>query len=293
MNRTAPDAPKQFHPPSFGEWIHFQECWYLLGNPIGNGSFGVVYECVDEWGNQLAAKVLVPNGRSYEEIRDRWNREIGNLVNLRHPNITYIHQAFEYRDTFFLILEKCEYPLSNIIGGPDYNGDLWLPSISRDVLHALNFIHGAGYVHKDLHPGNIFVFHQHDRMVPMKPPAWLFKVADLGISNLEGEIHQSATTLAGWMRPPESIDANQFGGLDRRVDIYHSGLLFLAILLGRIPSFTEQEILDGQPRRLASSLQSPYASVIAKALRRHVDQRIPSAIEFWRELKRVNGGMIH
>ena len=35
-------------------------CTYTIGEPIGQGSFGIVYACVDDWNNLLAAKVLKP-----------------------------------------------------------------------------------------------------------------------------------------------------------------------------------------------------------------------------------------
>ena len=35
---------------------------YIIGDPIGEGNFGVVYECSDAWGNDLAVKVLKPKG---------------------------------------------------------------------------------------------------------------------------------------------------------------------------------------------------------------------------------------
>jgi len=31
------------------------------------GAFGKVYECIDEWGNLLAAKVILPNVRPYQD----------------------------------------------------------------------------------------------------------------------------------------------------------------------------------------------------------------------------------
>ena len=42
--------------------------------------------------------------------------------------------------------------------------------------------------HKDLHAGNVFVSLQKDSMVPSKDPVWRFKIGDLGISRLEGDI---------------------------------------------------------------------------------------------------------
>lgn len=277
-------SPKQFRPPQFGEAINCNNINYYIGEQIGQGAFGAVYECVDDWSNRLVAKILLPQNRSYEQVQQEWWNELNNLMQLRHPNITFIHNAFEYNDTFYFIIERCDYILSNIIDDPASDGSLWLPYVARDILHGLNYIHNHGYVHKDLHAGNIFVSKQFDFMVPSKEPVWSFKIGDLGISRLQGDIRLFNTIMAQWMLPPEYISPADFGFVGKHVDIYHVGLLLLSLLVKGLPEFSQDEIIAGQPRKLAESLDSPYAPIIAKALRRHVSARTQSAIEMWREI---------
>ncbi len=276
--------PKRFVPPQKGEQIFCEGTCYYIGNLIGHGGFGAVYECMDDWANNLVAKVLLPHNRTYEQVRGEWLTELQNLRLLRHPNITYIHQAFEYRDTFYIIVERCSYDLTSLIGQPNMDGNIWLPYMARDILHGLDFIHKQGYVHKDMHPGNIFVSHHYDLMVPGKDPVWSFKIGDLGISRLETDIRLFNTILAQWMVPPEYLDPVAFGRIGKHVDIYHTGLLLLGLLLNRIPGFTREEIVEGVPRTMAEALKSPYASALSRALRRHVGQRTQSALEMWREI---------
>ena len=283
-NQTiTPSAPKKFTPPSTGEVITYRNISYFIGGQIGSGAFGNVFDCRDEWGNELAAKVLLPKNRSYEEVREKWHHELQNLQRLRHPQITFIYQAFEHRDTFYIIVEKCELTLENFIQLPSFTGELWLPYVSRDILNGLQYIHDHGYVHKDLHPGNIFVSQQRNPILPDSDPIWSFKIGDLGISRLEGNIRFFNTILAQWMLPPEFLKP-EFGVIGKHVDIYHMGLLLLSLLLKQTLNFTTDEILAGRPRQLAESISSRYSEVIARALRRHVNARTPSAIEMWREI---------
>lgn len=277
-------APKTFVPPSTGEMITCGNTRYFIGGQIGRGAFSVVFDCLDEWGNQLAAKVLLPQNRSYEAVRKEWLHELQNLQQLRHPQITFIHQAFEWKDTFYIIVEKCAFTLKFLIEAPDTNGEIWLPYVSRDILNGLQYIHDQGYVHKDLHPGNIFVSEQRDPMLPDNEPVWKFKIGDLGISRLEGDIRHFNTILAQWMLPPEFLRPDEFGFVGKHVDIYHVGLLLLSLLLNQIPNFTQDDIIAGRPRQLAERLSSRYSRVIAQALRRHVHARTPSAIDMWREI---------
>lgn len=261
---------------------------YFMGDKIGEGGFGAVYECSDEWSNQLVAKILIPRDQTYEQVRENWLEELRKLLALRHPNITYVHAAFEYKDTFYLIIERCFSTLDSLINFEGLDGELWVPYVARDLLQGLDYVHANGYVHKDIHPGNVFVSQNHDRMVPTREPVWSFKIGDLGISRLEQDIEVFNTLLAQWMLPPEAIDPAKYGPVGRAMDIYHTGLLLLALLLRRTPVFTKEEILAGLPRLTAEALPSRYGVVIAKALRRHADSRIPTAMQFWREIASVN-----
>ena len=276
---------KNFTPPAPGEGILFREVTYFIGAEIGRGSFGVVHECRDSWGNELAAKVLLPRHQPYEVIRDNWAKEFEALMTFRHPFVTHIFAAFEYRDTFYLITERCHSTLINLFSIENYDGYTWFMPVARCVLQALHFLHGAGVVHKDLHPGNVFTSIIKDELVPDRYNAMRFKVGDLGISKVVEDIDAMNTLLAEWMLPPEAIEPAEYGKLDHRVDIYHCGLLLLQVLLGRTLNLTRKEVLDGVPRQMAEALPSPYNFALAKALRRHVTFRTASAMEFWRDLQ--------
>ena len=284
---TPQQTPRTFKPPTRGQSILVDGKYYFIGEKIGQGSFGEVFACQDEWSNQLVAKVLLPRNRPYDEVRESWLQELRKLLDLRHPNITHVHAAFECDDTFYLVIERCSMTLDTIIATPGGNGETWLPYVARDILQGLEYMHVNGYVHKDIHAGNVFVSQAIDRMVPTKDPVWSFKVGDLGISRLENDIEIFNTLLAQWMLPPEAIDPAEFGPVGRALDIYHVGLLLLALLLGQSPSFTREEIVSGLPRETAEGLPSKYGPVIAKALRRHAAARIPTAVQFWREIASV------
>lgn len=254
---------------------------------MGKGHFAQVYECWDEWGNLLVAKILVPRNMTYKEVRKQWTDELRNLLNFRHPKITYIYDAFEYQNTFYLIIERCPCTLADLIKNPRFNVRKFFLAIARDLLQAIDFIHGHGYVHKDIHEGNLFVSWVRYKSPSEKNPVLTFKVGDLGITRLETDINIFNTMLAKWMLPPEFLNPNEFGFIDHRVDIYHAGLLLLSILLGDSPYFTNDDIIQGKPRQKAEEIRNRYGPAIAKALRRHVENRIYSALDFWKEIKKL------
>lgn len=140
-------------------------------------------------------------------------------------------------------------------------------------------------MHKDLHPGNVFTSIIHDEVVPDQYNAMRFKVGDLGISRVIQDIDAMNTLLADRILPPEAVDPAEFGKLDHRVDIYHCGLLFLQLLQGSTLNLTREQVVQGIPRQMAESLPYPFNFALSKALRRHVQCRTASAMEFWRDLQ--------
>lgn len=253
-----------------------------MGDSIGEGSFGVVYACTDGWGNDLAAKVLKPI-RSYEEIEAAALGEIDRLLLLRHPLITYVYDAFEFRDTFYIITERCYCPISRLFTLDNFDGTVWILPIARCLLQAVQYLHINQYAHQDIHANNVFAAFARDEMNADNPGSINFKLGDLGVSKVFGEL-DAANTLAEWIRPPEALDPTEYGPLDHRIDIYHVGLLFLQFAYSRELRFTRDEILSGLPREMALQLPPPLNFALEKALRRHAAFRTASAAELWRDL---------
>jgi eukaryotic-like serine/threonine-protein kinase len=255
---------------------------FTMGESLGEGHFGVVFACTDVWDNELAAKVLKPVG-SYEEVKAKAEDELHKLVAVRHPFITYAYDAFEYRDTFYIITERCAQPLSELLGMPDIDPTLWVRPIARCILQAVAHLHGMGLVHQDIHLGNVFTSFVKDEMAPHEFEALTFKLGDLGVAKLATEL-KVENTRAAWMLPPEVLDPTEFGPIDHRVDVYHLGLLLLQVAVGKELTFTEAEVLAGKPREMALTLEAPLNFALEKALRRHVPHRSGQALEIWRDL---------
>lgn len=292
MPNTAPDAVHEavarpadwVTPPTEGEVITSEATGnsYTMGAKIGEGHFGLVYACVDVWNNNLAAKVMKPLA-PYERVKAATEAELGKLLLLRHPHITYVFDAFEYRDTFYIITERCYCPLTQLFALEGFHGLAWIRPIARCLLQAVHYIHNSQYVHQDIHLGNVFAAFAKNEMDADDPGAIQFKLGDLGVAKLFSEI-DATNTRALWMLPPEVLDLSEFGPLDHRIDIYHCGLLFLHLLHGSELRFTAEEIKAGRPRELAMQLPAPFNFALEKALRRHAQYRTASAMELWRDL---------
>src|SRR5512141_3046021 len=82
---------------------------YLLGDLMGEGSLGAVFDCVGPFDQQPALKAFQPGNRPYEGVRAEWTREAERLYRLRHPNIVYVFDYFEANGLFYLVLERCDH----------------------------------------------------------------------------------------------------------------------------------------------------------------------------------------
>jgi len=256
---------------------------YSVGQLIGDGQYGSVYECVGPFDQPYALKMLRPANKPYQVVKEEWATEMKRLESYRHPNIVYIHDAFEENYLFYLALEKCDTSLKALLEIGPMSPPLMV-EVTRQLLLALQYLHDAGLVHSDLHSGNVLLS-QVDR--------WpIVKLTDFGVAHqLEGQ---------HWFRPrvanpkiltPELVIQ---GYTTRQSDLYQLGLLMYHMHTGRSateglgadPSDVTAFIREGTPRALAEALGTPFSPVISKLLRRREGYRYQSGREVWEDLRR-------
>jgi eukaryotic-like serine/threonine-protein kinase len=256
---------------------------YVVGALIGDGQYGSVYECVGPFDQPYALKMLRPANKPYQAVKDEWSREMLRLESFRHPNIVYIHDAFENNFLFYLALERCDTSLRGLLGRA-FTPAL-VVELSRQLLMTLQYLHDNAVVHSDLHAGNVLIS-QLDR-------APIVKLTDFGVAHqLDGSTR--------WFRPqvanpkiltPELVTA---GYTTTQSDLYQLGLLMFQMHTGhpaistdgQNPEITRQ-IAEGMPRLKAEALGTPLSQVIAKLLRRRDAYRYQSAREVWDDLRQV------
>ena len=269
--------------PTPGEQITSAETGvtYQVGPFLGSGAFGVVYECSDQWGDRLVAKVLRPVAPP-EEMLIRATDEAISAAIARSPHTLHVADAFVYKGAYYIISERCAMSLRDMIECGRLTPTIWFPKMAKAVLHALHSMHHRGLVHCDIHLGNVFLYRKDDILRPDDQGAHDFKLGDFGQTRLIEAVDARSTWNPSCI-PPEILDSTEFGQLDQRADIYQAGLLFLQFLSGGGTEFDHDDVLSGRPREIAEALQHPGASAIAKMLRRHVSARPTTGLEAWLE----------
>lgn len=260
---------------------------YRVGKLIGDGQYGSVYECIGPFDQLYALKMFRPANRSYQTVKQEWAEEMKRLESFRHPNIVYIHDAFEVNHLFYIALERCDASLRSLLGQPFPDETLF--EYGRQLLMALAYLHDNGLVHSDLHGGNVLITQVHAQPV--------VKITDFGVAHqLVGE---------HWFRPqvanpkiltPELITA---GYSTRQSDLYQLGLLLFRMHTGHsaMPEDADypnmqRVISDGVPRQRSEGLGTPIGNVIAKLLRRRDAYRYQSAREVWDDLRQLRAAAI-
>lgn len=130
---------------------------YRVGEVLGRGAMGVVYEGWDEVLQRTVAVKLISRDAELGRAEHRFRREALALAKLDHPNVVGVHEVGLHDGRLFIAME--------LVRGETL--DAWLASRPRgwaSVLEVfiqagrgLQAAHDAGLVHRDFKPANCVV----------------------------------------------------------------------------------------------------------------------------------------
>jgi serine/threonine-protein kinase len=200
---------------------------------VGRGAMGVVYAADDlRAGALVAFKALARQSRDAQRVL-RFEREIEVMRRLSHPSIVALHDFGWLSETepwFVMELLDGTTLRDRLDRGPIDTREL--AALLAPVASALDAIHEAGMVHRDVKPANVLFTPGSDRHV---------KLGDLGLAlvtdpDLPRLTDRHAIVGSPAYMPPE--------GLKRRwtpaADVYALGVVIFEALAGRSP-------FDGSP----------------------------------------------
>jgi serine/threonine protein kinase len=132
---------------------------YRTLETLGEGAAGVVYRAVDGEGTEVALKVIRPEMTRDEGSRKRLAHEIRALRELRHANLVPLLDAGEVDGTSFIAFAYLAGS-ETLSGRLERSGVLEpaeIVGVARQIGSALDAMHEAGMVHRDVKPSNVIL----------------------------------------------------------------------------------------------------------------------------------------
>ncbi|SEJ38484.1 serine/threonine-protein kinase [Demequina mangrovi] len=129
---------------------------YRVLGRLGSGGSGSVYRVVDEGGDEAALKLV--DAREDEVAAARLAREVRALQSLRHPAVPHILDAELDEDETFVVFEIVagETLFDHVRHHGPFTGDA-LAAFAERTASALEAVHAAGVVHRDVTPSNVMI----------------------------------------------------------------------------------------------------------------------------------------
>lgn len=191
---------------------------------LGRGGMGEVYKAFDPTLQRIVAVKTVRPDIDRPEYLDRLMREAQACARLSHPNIVTVYEAGQIDGVVYIAMEYLQGEnLSQVLERKGLSFEAKIRILSQ-VLGALHHAHLLDVVHRDIKPSNIHI--QSDGSV---------KLVDFGLARM---LQADTLTASGnVLGTPHYASPEQLKGeeIDRRTDIYSTGVMAYEMLSGRRP----------------------------------------------------------
>lgn len=202
---------------------------------IGEGTYGVVYKCMELSSKEIVAVKKIRMEMEDEGIPATAIREISILKELNHPNIVNLREILMDDSRLYLVFEFVPMDLKKFIDSrpKKHLDEITTKSFTYQLLVAIYFCHVRRILHRDLKPQNILIDTKHN----------ILKVADFGLGRTFGlpirvYTHEVVTL---WYRAPEVLLNTQRYGCP--IDVWSIGCIFAEMAQGK-PLFQGDSEID-------------------------------------------------
>jgi len=269
-------------------------CYRLLGE-IGAGGMGIVQRAWDHSCDRYVV-VKMPRWLPADDTRFivRFQRELEVVRRLRHDRVVPILDVGLHGDTPYAVMPYLAG--GSLAGRRPRRAGRPLPARSATLWHwleavadALDHVHAAGFVHRDVKPHNILFDGRGDAFL-----------GDFGIVTAarraveEGQLPEAADGLTGAghvLGTPEYVapEVVTGGSVDGRTDQYALATVVYELLAGTAPlrADSPRETLLGQVgrvpvplERLRPELPASLTTAVARGLAKRTRERFASCREF-------------
>jgi eukaryotic-like serine/threonine-protein kinase len=249
---------------------------YKVLRQIGEGGMAKVYLAErEETRLQLVLKVLDKSVIRDEQFLQRFLRECRIISKVQNEHVVAIYDHG--------VTDQCAFLAMEYFGGGDLKAriaegisSIQALKILMQIAKALDAVHGAGVVHRDLKPQNI-MFREGNRLA----------LVDFGLAK-ELDAKSTVTHAGLVLATPLYMSPEQYESarLDERSDLYSLGVILYEMLTGgppftasNAPALAYQHVNSPVPR-LPQRL-SGYQGIVDKLMAKRPEDRFQTARELF------------
>lgn len=275
---------------------------FTITGQLGAGGFGITYRAQDNvLGREIVIKECFPedfcirvgqnvvarnktHSKAFRSIVTMFMREARSLAKLRHPNIVGVHRAFEENETAYMAIDLIDgRDLFDLL---DEHASLLSPARVKDILlqllDAIEKVHQAGLLHRDISPDNIII---EKTGTPV--------LIDFGAARADATRHTRAVSSMLVVKDGYSPQEFYVLGSDQAPcsDLYALGATFYHVISGRPPANSQTRLMEIAGKRpdpcvpLAGRIKgydSAFLEAIDLAMQIHPKDRLQSAAKWKR-----------
>ena len=273
---------------------------YKIGTVIGDGGFGITYRAVDmNTGKGVAVKEFYPrevvarssmdhttvklvnrdNTAQFQKGLNSFLEEANGLARFNNTDkIVNVYDFFEQNGTAYIVMEYLRgKPLSRY--AKDHGGKISVSAainVMMKMCEALSYVHGAGMVHRDISPDNIFV-----------EKTGKIKLIDFGAAR---ESYGNEEKTLSIVLKPNYAPPEQFRKKSRQgpwTDVYALGATVYKLLTGRTPDQAIDRIMEDEmqvPSRYNPEVPLFLDRIVMKMMAPKIEDRFQNCDEVRREM---------
>ena len=246
---------------------------------LGRGGMGEVYKAFDPTLQRTVAVKTVRPDIDRPEYLERMMREAQACARLSHPNIVTVYEAGQVDGVVFIAMEYLQGKnLSEVLETKDLSFEEKIRILAK-VLEALHHAHDLNVIHRDIKPSNIHLCLD-----------GTIKLMDFGLARVL--VADTLTASGNVLGTPHYASPEQLKGeaVDRRSDIYSTGVMAYEMLCGRRPFEPDNDSISSVILKVIQQPAAPMntemsrmlpeiESIVARAMSKSPAERFQSADE--------------
>lgn len=232
----------------------FEASYRVVGDdPLGEGTFGLVWRCQLLDGDNSTAKAVKRVRKSHLKPRDLRNLfghqdkegEIQMHLRLKHRHIVELYEFFDDLDTVSLVMEYCGGgDLFDLVASHHQRtgrglGEAGATTVIRHVLSGLAFLHSNKIVHRDVKCENVLLL---EAGAPSERTT--YKLCDFGFAATLGPSGSLLTQLGS----PDSVapEVVRRQAYSAPADLWSTGVVLYMTISANSPFWapTDREVLE-------------------------------------------------